>query len=128
MEKVMASFGKSSKEKLATCDPRLQEILNEVIKIRDISILCGHRGEEEQNKAFNGGNSKLKFPQSKHNSQPSKAVDIAPYDKGIDWENREKFFELAGIVKAIAHTKGIKIRWGGDFTSFFDGPHYELVD
>jgi hypothetical protein len=45
----------------------------------DFKILCGHREEKEQNEAFNKGNSKLKWPQSKHNSLPSLAVDIAPF-------------------------------------------------
>ena len=122
----MYSFGKRSRERLAECDPKLQEIMNEVIKIMDISILCGYRTKKDQEEAFEKGHSKLQYPESKHNSKPSKAVDIAPWDNGIDWNNKESFHELAGIIKGIAHMKGIKIKWGGDFNSFFDGPHFEL--
>jgi len=65
---------------------------------------------------------------------PSVAVDIAPYP--IDWNNIERFAQLGGIIKGIAHTKGVKIRCGfdwdcdGDITdhSFMDWPHIELVD
>ena len=46
----MAKFGKKSRERLATCDPRLQKVFNEVIKHIDCSVLEGHRGEERQNK------------------------------------------------------------------------------
>jgi hypothetical protein len=95
--------------------------------------LEGYRGEQSQNKAFTEGRSKLKFPNSKHNSLPSNAIDIAPFP--IDWKNRERFCYLAGIVKGIAHSKGIKIRWGGDWDNdgettdnkFDDLPHFELI-
>ena len=35
----MYSFGKTSKERLATCDPRIQQLMNEVIKHIDITII-----------------------------------------------------------------------------------------
>lgn len=135
----MYSFGKVSKERLATCDPRLQEIMNEVIKYIDISIICGHRGREEQDEVYRTGKSKVKWPNGKHNTLPSKAVDVALYHKSkpnIRWDKKEEFIFLYGIVYAIAAQKGIKIRAGVDFNgdldftndSFFDGPHFELVD
>ena len=122
----MPSFGRTSKERLATCDPRLQEIMNEVVKLYDISVLCGHRTEEEQTAAYEAGNSKLRYPESNHNSTPSRAVDVAPYP--IDWDDIGRFHFMAGIVTTVAAQHGYKIRWGGTFTSFFDGPHFELVD
>ena len=61
-------FGKKSLERLSTCNGLLQEILNEAINIMDFTVLWGHRDKEEQNKAFRDGNSKVKFPNSKHNS------------------------------------------------------------
>lgn len=121
----MPKFGSRSKQRLSECHPKLQEIMNEVIKIMDITILCGHRGEEEQNKAFNEGKSQLKYPQSKHNKKPSLAVDVAPYP--IDWNDLERFNRMCGIIEGIAHMKGIRIRLGRDF-SFKDYPHIELVD
>jgi peptidoglycan LD-endopeptidase CwlK len=30
-------------------------------------------------------------------------------------------------MKQAAKELGVSIRWGGDFKSFFDGPHFELV-
>jgi len=120
----MPSFSKKSLERLNTCNPQLIDLLKEVIKEYDFVVLCGHRGEEEQNKAFKDGFSKLKFPKSKHNTNPSKAVDIAPYP--IDWNNLERFKELAIIVKKIAIQKNIKIQWGGDW-KMRDYPHFELI-
>lgn len=120
----MYKFSKKSKEKLATCHPDLQKIANELIKIMDVTILCGHRDEEAQNKAFHKGNSKLEYPNSKHNQIPSLAVDIVPYP--LNWSDIEMFQRMCGIIEGIAHEKGIKIRMGRDF-SFKDFPHAELV-
>ena len=130
----MYSFGKLSTQKLETLHPDLQLILNEAIKIYDFSVICGHRNEEDQNKAFQEGNSRLKWPQSKHNSQPSIAVDIAPYP--IDWKNRDRFIFLAGIIYCISQQLGIEIRFGGNWSmswqfenqKFDDLVHFELVN
>jgi len=130
----MYKFSKSSEEKLATCHPDLQKIMNEVIKYYDCSIICGHRGEKEQNEAFEKGYSKLKFPNGKHNKIPSLAVDILPYPfKG--YQDRDQFLFMQGFIKGIATQLGIKIRLGIDFNgdlsfkndSLFDGPHIELI-
>ena len=122
----MPVLGNKSKARLETCHPDLITIMEEAIEIIDFTVLCGERDEDAQTEAFDSGRSKVQFPNSKHNSSPSRAVDIAPWP--IDWEDRERFFHLAGIVKGIAHEKGIDLTWGGDFRSFFDGPHYELKD
>lgn len=91
----------------------------------DFTVICGHRGEEEQNKAFAEGKSKLKFPNSKHNSRPSMAVDLAPYP--INWNDKEAFKRLSILIKKIASDKQIGITWGGDWKRFRDLPHYELL-
>lgn len=127
-------FSKKSLDKLSTCHPDLQHLMNELIKFYDVSILEGHRGEELQNLYFDQGRSKLKYPQSKHNSYPSMAVDVAPYP--IDWNDRERFVYMGGIIKGLAQQLKIKIRWGGDWDSdnsfkdqtFHDLPHIELVE
>lgn len=129
----MPTFSPSSEEKLNSCDPLLQSLFREVIKGYDCTIICGTRGEKEQNEAFENGYSKLKFPNSKHNHSPSLAVDVLPYP--IDWNDTKKHYHFAGYVKAVANRLNIKIRWGGDFNmdqnlsndSFVDVPHYELV-
>lgn len=120
----MYKFGKKSKERLATCHQDLQDIMNDLIEIMDVTILCGHRTEEAQNKAFNDGFSKLKYPHSKHNQLPSMAVDVAPYP--VDWNDTFSFQRMCGIIEGIAHKRGIKIRLGRDF-SFNDMPHIELI-
>ena len=133
----MPIFSKRSKNKLKTCDIRLQEIFNEVVKKYDCSILCGHRSKAEQDKAYNEGKSKLRYPQSKHNGTPSKAVDVAPYHKNnphIQWNNLKSFHVFAGYVYRVAEEMGYKIRWGGNWEmgdikkqSFEDLPHFEIL-
>ena len=130
----MAKFGKKSKLQLLTCDYRLQEIFNEVIKVVDCSILEGHRDEERQNKLFKEGKTKVKYPKGRHNANPSNAVDVVPYP--IDWDDRERIHLFAGFVIGIARGMGITLRWGGDWNRnwdtsdnrFDDFPHFELVD
>lgn len=135
----MPTYSKISYQKLKTAHPDLQLIFNTVIQYIDNTILVGHRGEEEQTQAVAEGKSKLTFPNSKHNSTPSMAVDAAPYP--IDWNDISRFYYFAGFVKAIAEVllseKKIshKVRWGGDWDSdndfkdnkFNDLVHFELV-
>ena len=64
----MAEFGKRSEECLASCDERIQLVLREAIKHYDFAVIKGHRGEEEQNRAFQDGKSNAKWGQSKHNT------------------------------------------------------------
>ena len=82
----MPKFGRRSKERLATCDEKLQKVFNEVIKHVDCSVLEGHRSEERQNKLYEEGKTKVKYPKGRHNASPSLAVDVAPYP--IDWNDR----------------------------------------
>lgn len=129
----MPAFGVESLKQRATIHADLQRLFDEVIKYYDCKIMEGHRGEAAQNEAYAKGNSKLKFPHGKHNSYPSKAVDVYPYP--IDMKDTARFYFFAGYVKATADRLGIKIRWGGDWDSdgnlkentFNDLVHFELV-
>ena len=126
-------FGASSLEKLKTCDSKIIFVMEKAIQIIDFSVICGHRGMKDQNKAFRAGRSKLQWPKSKHNSTPSKAIDIAPWP--INWKDTKRFYYLGGIVMGIAQENNIQLRWGGDWdmdgdtsdNSFNDLAHFELV-
>ena len=131
----MPKFGQTSKENLSTCHEDLQELFNEVIKHWDCSVVEGYRNEERQTKAYKSGNSKVRYPNGKHNRIPSNAVDVVPYvlGKGIVWDERE-CLSFGGFVLGIASQLGICIRWGGDWDgdkdvndqSFNDLVHFEI--
>ncbi len=121
----MPTFSKKSLDKLATVDRRLYDICSEAIKLTDFTIICGYRGKEEQDAAFATGNSKFQFPNSKHNTSPSQAIDIAPYP--VDWDDIERFKRLAIVIKKCASDSGIGVSWGGDWKKFKDYPHWELI-
>lgn len=129
----MPKFSESSEAKLDTCHYDLRKVFYVVVQKYDCSILVGHRTEAEQNEAFGKGNSQVKWPDSKHNSKPSRAVDVAPYP--IDWKDRYRFAHFAGYVQGTAQMLGVGLRWGGDwdrdndFTdqTFDDLVHFELI-
>ena len=105
-----------------------------VVQKFDNTIITGHRGEAEQEQHYLEGRSKVQFPNSKHNTLPSVAVDAAPYP--IDWNDRERFTYFAGYVLGVADSMGISLRWGGDWdrdtevkdNNFDDLLHFELTE
>ena len=128
----MPKFGRKSRERLSTCESNLQKVFNEVIKHVDCSVLEGHREKDRQNKLFEEGKTKVKYPNGRHNRQPSSAVDVTPYP--VDWKDRERQTLFAGFVIGVASQMGINLRWGGDWDQDFqvvdnrfdDFPHFEL--
>ena len=129
----MPKFGRRSRENLKTCHKDLQKVLNEVIKTVDCSVIEGHRSKERQNKLYEEGKTKVRYPDGRHNASPSNAVDVVPYP--VDWNDRERFTLFAGYVLGVADRMGISIRWGGDWNmnfrvndnKFDDFPHFELT-
>lgn len=123
----MYKWGKTSKDRLATCDKKLQDLADMMLARSpfDLTITCGYRTEKEQNEAFEKGKSRAKFGQSKHNVFPSKAIDICPYP--IIWEGTDpRWKEMALNAMWCAGRLGIEIVWGGSFKSISDKPHFEL--
>lgn len=148
----MPKFGKGSLNKLATCDDRLQKVMNEVIKYMDITVIYGHRTKEEQFELFRQGRALVggwwavtepkkvvtnidgSVKKSKHNYKPSKAIDIAPYP--VDWKKLDRFKAMKEIVIREADKLGIELIWGADWDmdgdiaehKLQDYPHFELKD
>lgn len=123
----MPSFSQQSKQKLATCEQELQDVMNEAIKRYDFSVIDGHRDMGTQNRYFNEGVSKVMWPHSKHNSYPSRAVDIIPYPNGFDNPNSE-FDRMATFILGVASELGVRLDWGGHWENFKDYAHFELKD
>ena len=149
VEGLMPKFSERSLIQLNTCHPDLVRVFNEVIWYRDCIIIEGYRNEAAQEEMFRTQRSQLRYPHSKHNQLPSMAVDVMEYypDKPhIRWFNKDanedfsKFVlvEAANLLDAGEVTH--RLRWGADWDmdgirvdkddneTFFDGPHYELVE
>ena len=107
----MPRFGKRSRERLKGVDSRLVNILNELVKIMDVTIIEGLRTKERQEELVAQGKSQTKF--SKHIE--GRAVDLAPYP--VDWEDRERFHYMGGMIRGIGKQMGVNVRWGGDWDS-----------
>ena len=134
----MPQFSKAGLKMLETCDERLQKLFKRVVERFDCTVICGHRGRKDQESAFDSGASKVHYPHGKHNSTPSKAVDVMPYP--VDWsetaKNIERMALFAGFAIGIAAEMGIKVRWGHDWDGdkvpdihgLVDRPHFELAD
>ena len=120
----MPTFGTTSKRRLDELDEELQLVLNEAILHFDFSVIWTHRGMEDQNTAFNNGESQLRWPTSKHNALPAQAFDIVPYPGGYDATN-EEFYEMATYIYAAATKYGVPIRWGGHWKNYTGRGEYD---
>jgi peptidoglycan LD-endopeptidase CwlK len=130
----MARFSDRSRSRLATCDPRLKQVFEDVVRNFDCTILEGRRDEARQNRMVDEGKSQVRWPNGKHNTTPSLAVDVAAYP--IAWDDRARQTLFAGYVLATAKAMGVDLRWGGDWNrdtevrdnSFDDLVHFEIVE
>lgn len=123
-------WGKTSKDRLATCDKRLQYLANMMLERSpfDLSVTCGYRTEQEQNEAYKSGKSRAMFGQSKHNVFPSKAIDIIPCSP-INWDTKDiRWWNMVALAYECARELNIKIRSGAFFSGLADFPHIELLD
>lgn len=140
----MNVWGRSSRSNLATADALLQKLAGKVLKIKDHSVIKGHRGQREQDAALAAGHSKVRWPNGKHNALPSKAIDVRTYpppprnDELIealdayiddhpdpmlvrvrtrleDQALREEQLYLLGLYRGVAEVEGIPIRTGADW-------------
>ncbi len=122
----MFYFSNSSLKKLKTVDKKLQILFTEAIADSplDFKITEGIRTLERQRELLRLGFSKT----LKSYHLVGKAVDIAIIKNDeANWEV-ENYKLVANHIKKVAERLNIKIKWGGDFKSFFDGCHFQLED
>ena len=150
----MAKFGQKSESLLAHLDEGLVAVNRKAIEVIDYSIIYTFRGQKLQDELFAKKVSKLKFPNSKHNSYPAKAFDFGPYPilwpqedelrKGIAENDSvlirkymkatSRFYLVGGVILDAANSLGVSIRWGADWDgdgdimdqTFDDLGHIEL--
>jgi len=130
---AMNKWGSGSLRALASADPRWRVVADTVLQIKDHSVIQGHRGQEEQDEYFRTERSKVQWPNSKHNTFPSLAIDVQPYPR--PWKEsdlREELCYLAGLYVGVGATLALNIRWGGTWSGsmsenkFDDLFHLEL--
>lgn len=124
-------LGEASVRQLDTCHPKLVRLITEVDrrlskrKVIDLKVQCGHRGQLAQEQAFKDGFSAKHWPDSRHNTLPSTAVDITPYPQA--WADNELIMFLVGYVLAVANDIDIEIDVGALWHKR-DRPHIQLTD
>ncbi|WP_028856074.1 M15 family metallopeptidase [Psychrilyobacter atlanticus] len=123
----MNKISNRSIKNIQEIDPRLPLIVGMVLargKV-DLTITCGLRSLEDQQKAFKNGFSKLDGVNKKSKHQIGKAIDFIPYPFN-GWNDIESFKKVGEELKVCADYLGIKNSYGGDWKTFKDYPHFQL--
>lgn len=139
----MPSFSNRSERRLSMLCTELSAVAHDSIKVIDFSVIETARTRDTQERYFNEGVSRLRWPESKHNvceDRPrAEAMDLWPYipefgalsghprqitaiagDTGRSEAEVKEFIykafaRLAGVVQACAAARGYSVRWGGDW-------------
>lgn len=134
------SFGRRSRGMLVKVHPDLILVVSRGLLYSkyDFAVTEGARDIERQKALLAKGFSKTL--RSNHLIQPdgfAHAFDVMAVgdldasgtvdaqDRSLTW-NRDIYRSIAESMKQSAEELRIGIRWGGDFKTFFDGPHFEL--
>ena len=116
--------------------PELQDVCTYILTRIDVSLVKGHRPKDEQDAAFDAGFSKVRWPDGKHNTLPSDAVDLQPYPyPESDLKLWAALGYIAGTAVEYGRSKGYQLRWGGDWNqngdltdqNFDDLFHLEVI-
>lgn len=118
------NLSKKSRDRLAGVHQDLVKVVERAIEITEIdfAVLEGVRSKTRQEQLVKAGASQTM--RSRHLT--GHAVDLGAYVAGSvrwDWP---LYHKLAIAVKQAAAELQIPIEWGGDWTTFKDGPHWQL--
>ena len=113
-----------SLDKMMGVNPKLVEVVKLAITKSplDFSVSEGLRTVERQKELV--AQKKSQTMKSRH--IVGEAVDICVLIDGkANWDF-ENYRKIADVFKECAKELGVKITWGGDWTSFRDGPHFQI--
>jgi peptidoglycan L-alanyl-D-glutamate endopeptidase CwlK len=125
----MASLTAASLKRLEGVHPDLVKVVMRAAEIttQPFQISQGVRSLSEQRKMVSKGASRTM--RSRHLAAPNglgHAVDVvAMIGRRPSWE-LPLYHRLADAMKQAARELGVPVEWGGDWKSFFDGPHFQL--
>lgn len=117
-------LSKRSKDRLSGVHPDLVRVVEKAISISDIdfTVLEGVRSIARQEQLVKSGASQTM--RSRHIT--GHAVDLGAYVAGqVRWD-WPLYHKVADAMKKAASEVGVPIEWGGDWTTFKDGPHFQL--
>lgn len=118
------ALGQRSLSRLQGVHPDLVKVVKLAISRSsfDFTVGEGLRTMETQKKYVAEGKSKTL--NSRHLT--GHAVDLWPLVNGsVTWDWKY-YHPLADLMKQAAKDLGVPLEWGGDWTSFKDGPHFQL--
>ena len=117
-------LGARSLRRLRRVHPDLVEVVKRAIALTEIdfTVLEGWRTLRRQRVLFNAGASSTM--NSRHLT--GHAVDLGAYvGRRVAWD-WPLYHKIAAAMKAAALECDTPIEWGGDWSSFKDGPHFQL--
>lgn len=118
------TFSARSLAAMTDVHPDLVKVAHRALELTTVDFLVteGRRSVARQKELVAQGASRTM--QSRHLT--GHAIDVAAYQSGkVNW-NLEAMREIAKAFKAAAAELGIPIKWGGDWKTFKDTPHFEL--
>jgi len=120
----MYKLGPRSVHRLKGVHEDLVKVVERAIEIStvDFAVLEGLRTPERQKMLMEAGASQTL--NSRHIT--GHAVDLGAWVDGqVDW-SWPLYNQIAKAMKAAAAELAIPVEWGGDWSRFKDGPHFEL--
>ncbi len=123
-------LGGRSRRRLKGVHPDLVKVVERAIAIcsHDFTVIEGVRTVERQRALLAEGHTRTM--RSRHIT--GHAVDLAPWDGGINWQDLMKFRQVGHAMRTAAADLDIPLVWGatkhhgGHWRTFNDMPHYQL--
>lgn len=118
-------FSNRSEENLRGVHPDLVKVTRRALELTsiDFMVIEGKRTEARQRDLVKS--KKSQTMNSRHLT--GHAVDCAPLvGCEIPWNDWSKFRLVADAMLQAGDELGIDVEWGGNWTSFKDGPHFQL--
>lgn len=122
----MRSYSERSLANLVGVHEDLRRVIDRALQESpvDFTVIDGLRTREEQKALVARGASRTM--NSRHLT--GHAVDLMPIDPSTDrgtW-SWDVYHQLGPAVRRAAEAENVPIVWGGDWSTFKDGPHFEL--